>query len=827
MKKILNILAIITLFIACQTFVSAQETDFPYEITDMYFTDLMLNPVENMSGGCFTNIKVKSNSENAQAGFITVAAYDSENRFLGSTFMRTDGFSANSERLFGTTISIPGGKTISKVKAFVVSNMKTLTPLSETTTMRSSGEKYTNIFTVNGYVSGDYRSNGISNFKNKLEINIEFIAFDYAEEEYGLKPGQYIRADCKLDDIPQIASYGSFTIFAENNNYTILSYSPLDDGRVILDSNLYDENTISWNGAQAGAGSLFFFNSKSYDNRTEYKLSGSSVDLYVNGVNIPYTLSNFSTYISNNTSGKVTLIDRDHDGKYDIISADYYATALIGQINLANSGKVTFDKVYGQNSSTYIYLDEADEDKIFKIYLNGEEIKPSDLKVYDVLSIKYNTNESSMNSSEFYTIYVSRDTAEGQYTETDTSSETFVVGGKSYEFTEGFEAGKRNMAVGFTYKLYLDAFGRIFDVDVSATNYNYAIIDRYFNRSSGDDYYSAILYTMDGTTKIGEVDLSAAAVREGVAAKAGTTYTSATTDAQVEADLMNLVYKDTNGTAGIQAYEQKNENKTPIEERVVSYKLSSSGKITSLEFMPAMYATSAATSTYNADKMAIGSIKMNSMTKIIDATDYDEGTRDATYSNLSITSPATLTDENGYDAFCFGAINKRDKSYPLVIITGAGGTYSSSSSFAVLTESPNDAITADGSLISKASALYNGQTVTLSFDDETRGYDATGAMFSYECLRKGDVIVFTKNNNDRIKCFDIIATANSLGINESSWSGMSNKAQSEAFMNTAFAQTTPYFAYKGSRSYEFNNWTGKWVNSGSGALSDAAGEILI
>ena len=184
-----------------------------------------------------------------------------------------------------------------------------------------------------------------------------------------------------------------------------------------------------------------------------------------------------------------------------------------------------------------------------------------------------------------------------------------------------------------------------------------------------------------------------------------------------------------------------------------------------------------------------------------------------------------MVDDNGYDAFCFGEINKSDKTYPLVIITGAGGAYSSSSMFAVLTEKPGDATTEAGDEVKRAKAFYGNEEISLDFDSDTKGYDATGASFDYNNLKKGDVIVISKSGNNTVKTFDIIATAASLGINEAAWSGMSNEAQSEAFMTSAFAQTTPYNFTSTTRSGEFNNWTGKWVNGGTGALSDASGEV--
>lgn len=709
---------------------------------------------------------------------------------------------------------------------------------------------------VEGYVSATAKSAGLNTYKaDEVQFTFNY-AENYNDEKYLLKNGTVngntaAGAATAFTDKVKVGTtaaadylntYASAIVKVDDDEATFVSFIPSGKNNTVkFAANLYEENAINFTSTGTEAPSISFNQTKDASKATKYNLAYTKdstntyyipdVAMYVNGKSVPFTAANFTTYVVNNTAGEVELVDRytvgnSADNKYEIINVTYYATAKVGQLNIANKGRVTFSKVFGQNTSTYLNLDEEDEDVAFDIYFNGEAIKPSALQIDDILSVEYDVNQNSWNDSDFYTIYVSRDTAEGKYTGENTGDETFTVGGKDYEYVEGFAAGQNAMKLSYEYTVSLDAFGRIFDVQVLTSAAKYALLDRYYNRSSGDDYYSAILYTMDGTTKIGEVDLSAAAVRAGVAAKAGTTYTSATTDAQVEKDLMKLVYKDTDGDGTISTSEQKNENKTNIETRVVSYKLSSTtGKITSLEFMPAVYTTTAATSNYKASKMTLGSIKMNDATKIFDATDYDEGTKDATYSNLSVTSPSVLVDDNGYDAFCFGEINKSDKTYPLVIITGAGGAYSSSSMFAVLTEKPGDATTEAGDEVKRAKAFYGNEEISLDFDSDTKGYDATGATFNYENLKKGDVIVISKSGNNTVKTFDIIATAASLGINEAAWSGMSNEAQSEAFMDTAFAQTTPYNFTSTTRAGEFNNWTGKWVNGGSGALSDAASEV--
>lgn len=691
---------------------------------------------------------------------------------------------------------------------------------------------------VEGYVSATAKSAGLSTY-NADEVQFTFnYAENWNDEKFLLKNGtvngtlsgaSYFQEKVNVGNTnaaDYLNTYASAIIKVEDDDATILSFIPSGKNQTVtFATNLYEENEI-FNSAKAPT--VSFNKTKDADKATKYNLAYTydstnqtytpAVAMYVNGKNVTFNQANFNQYVVNNTAGEVELVDRytvgnSADNKYEIINVTYYGTAKVGQLNIANNGRVQFSSVDGVNTKMYLNFDEEDEDVAFNIYFNGEEIAPSALQIDDVLSIEYDVTESSWNDSDFYTVYVSRDTAEGKYTSENADTETFTVGGKDYEYVSGYTAGQRAMVLGYEYTLSLDAFGRIFDVQVLTSAAKYAVLDKYYLRNTGDSYMSAILYTMDGTTKVGEVDVNASAV------KSGLNLAPSATQAQVEEALLKLVYNDTNNNGGIDSNEQKNNNKTAIETRVVEYKVSSStGDITSLKVLPAVYSVPFGSASYKASKQTLGSIKMNDATKIFDAIDYTGN--DATYANLAVTSPSALVDDAEYTAYCFGEMNKSDKTYPLVIITYAGGAYSSSTMFAVITQKPGGAITEAGDDVIKAKALYGGEEVDLYFDSETEGYDKDGSAITCDDsvygLKKGDVIVLTKGANNTVKTFDVIERAANLGITESG----TNAAQSLAFMNTAFAQTTLYDFKAGRRATEFDNWTGAWTNAGTGAMSD-------
>lgn len=601
------------------------------------------------------------------------------------------------------------------------------------------------------------------------------------------------------DAADYLNTYAAAIIKVDDDEATIVSFIPSGkNNTVTFATNLYEEDEIDW--TKKDFTSISFNQTKDASKATKYKLD-NDVTMYVNGKSVSFTEANYNKYIVNNTSGTVELVDRYDvtgaaDGKYDIFNVTYYATAMVSAVNASNKGRVTFST---STSSAYINLDEDDDELAFTIHYNGEEIGVEALKADDVLSIMYDVTADNLAKSEFYEIYVSRDTAEGKYTGMNSGNETFTVGGTEYEAVAGYVAGQSLMNLSYEYTLYLDVFGRIYDVQVLTSSAKYAVVDKFYKKSSGDDYKSVLLYTMDGTTKTAEVDFTASGVT------------------MTEDELVKKIYDETNKDVNGNIKETT-DNKTPIQERVVEYKISSStGKVTTLKFLDAQGSSSADADSYNANKMTIGTVKMNDATKVIDATDYDEGTTDATYSNLAMTTPSVLTDDNNYTAYAFGERNNSDKTYPLVIVTSAGGSYSSETMFAVLTETPAPQADDDDEFYA-ATVLYGNEEIDVRFDDDTKGYYmATGTKADYKDLVKGDVIIFTKNANNTIKSYDVIAKAADLGIDDASLKGAND--QSKYFMDKAFAKTA-MFAIDGDRQSDFSNWTGAWTNKSGADLGD-------
>jgi len=555
-----------------------------------------------------------------------------------------------------------------------------------------------------------------------------------------------------------------------------------------------------------------YFDSKDADKSIKYNLA-KSVDLYVNGVEVTLNKGNFDKYVVNNTSGVVEYIDRysaaaKADGDYDLINVTYYGTAIVSAVN-ANSGKISFDKTY--NTSSYITLDPEDDEIVYEIIYNGEEIDVAALQEDDVLSIIYDVTATTMNESDFFEIIVSRDTAEGKILGKDSYDEVIKIGDASYEFVQGYAAMESSFNFADEYTVYLDAFGRVFDYELLASSAKLAVIDK-FAKSSADDYYRALLYTTDGTTKNLEVDTTKV------------TFTiEIDTDDDGDADvtltgndaLLYYTYNDKDGNYAISSSEQSTDNKNPIETRVVKYKVSSStGRITELTAVAADKSASTLTA-FKQSSSSIGGIKMSDATYVIDAIEYNEG--DNTYAELEISSLAGFVDDGEYIAYGYDK-NVSSGTHNLVIVTSAGGNYTYETNFAVLTKSPAqgyDDETGDDIYTMEAfyaGEYYEGETAMV-VSDEVEAY-VDGKKVDVLTLSRGDIVVFVKNGEGKIKTIDVLLTAKEYGFDEET----SNvyKALADAAFKGGIDKVLNLPA-------DSNNWTADWNEN---AAKDAAGDAI-
>lgn len=487
---------------------------------------------------------------------------------------------------------------------------------------------------------------------------------------------------------------------------------------------------------------LRFFATADATRSTRYSLSSGTrgdFKLYVNGTEIlTPDETDFETYILNNPTGDIELIDQyasgsAADGYYDIINVTYYA---IGQVDTVSTstGRITFSEINVRGNN--LTLDEESNDVTFHIYKNGSEIKLADIQTDDILTISYDVTQD-FQSSHYYEIYVSSDTAEGQYTSYSNSDETVTIGGTAYEFATGdFATNVNGLTLADEYVVYLDAFGRIYTFETSASSAKLAILDRY-TKSSADDYYRATLYTSDGSSGSYEVNNT----RVSIDGKTG---------AALDEYLLTKIY-DAGDDGKLQESERTNANKLPVEDRVVSYKINSSGIITSLTFETGK----GGPASYNSNTNAVGSVRMSDSSKIIDATEYNDQDQQTSY--LAMASLSDFIDDVEYEAYGYGE-RFSDNTYPLVLVVKGEGAYTDETRFAVISDDmPGQGSNEDGDYIYTFKAFYEGAEVDISTVDEAdlEVKNIDDSTLDPKALRKGDVIVF-QGGTDNVKQIDVV-----------------------------------------------------------------------
>lgn len=525
--------------------------------------------------------------------------------------------------------------------------------------------------------------------------------------------------------------------------------------------------------------SLYFLESEDAVYYTKYKLD-KNVKLYVNGVQISTVdQTAIEKYIvANDNAEKVKLTDSDADGKYDVISTDYFATAMVDSVN---SEKIVFtDKIVIDRSS----LTLNKEDLEYHIYYNDEEITIADLAKGDILSIAYDIEKGSA-ESDFFEIYVSRDVRTGVMTGQDDEEEIVTVGGESYSFAKSYPSMKSSMTMGSEYKIYLDIFGRIFYLEIKDASVNLAIIDRFYEDSDGGQVGE--FYFPDGTTQILEIDN----------AKVGMNVY----------DIRRMVYWDGNVSKS---------NKTPIQNRVVEYKISSvTNKVIKLEFLNPAFNLSSNSyncsryesltiNTYNAKTNSIGDVQMNSATKVIDATEYYNKWRrldSVGYKDLEIgTVENTFIDKVEYVAMGFGT-KYFDGAYPLVIVLEGQGTYTEDTKLAVVNKALTTTMKDDGSEGYQIEMYYDGEKTTRFISDDTvvDRMSVTESNYS-RILKKGDVIAFVTNKKGDIEQIDVVFAASTISLGKSY----------KDMYTESFAAMSSAFAYMISVPSDAKYWTAFW-----------------
>lgn len=503
-----------------------------------------------------------------------------------------------------------------------------------------------------------------------------------------------------------------------------------------------DDLTEVSNGYEFPAGMTYleYFASESASKSTKYNLDKNGITVYVNGVAVSGTTEDMlTTYVVNNNVGDVELVDTyKTDGYYDTIYVNNYVTGKVNSVN-STSGRVSLSDVKSDPkvSGNSITLDDEDDDLTYHIFYNGEEITVASLKKDDVLSIAYDPTVTLLSDSKFYEIYVSRDTAAAKLSGKNDTDKEVNFSGTTYEFVDKYDDVKNDLNLGDEYTLSLDYFGRIFDFELNESSEKYAIIDKYTYNSSDDDY-RATIYTAEGTLKTYLVDGTKATVTEN-----GTTKLAEKSKTAVQTAIREKVYIDGTSSKG----------KNDVKDRVIKYKVSSStGYITTVDFITAATSSVRDSDKFNERTQAIGSVKMDNATKVVDAIEYKENDYDKA-GDLAVATVASFSDDKGYTSYAYGT-KTSNGTYPFVVVVEGAKAYNENTRFAVITDSASQITDEAGDEVYEITALYKSNE-----NDEKQKIivadDATGV--NPATLVAGDVVVFDTNAKGYISDLQVIS----------------------------------------------------------------------
>ena len=182
-----------------------------------------------------------------------------------------------------------------------------------------------------------------------------------------------------------------------------------------------------------------------------------------------------------NKEGSMVLLDTTKNGKHNIVFVNEYKNYVVEEVT-AN------DKIVDKYNNGTLKLDDTVS---FTIKKGFDEIKLSDLKEYDVLSV-YASNDNSL-----YTIDVSSQSVEGKITAKDDKG--IYVGDKHYKVAKNYT---ELLDINLEGTFYLDVSGKIAAVDTTSnlsSNYAY-LLNAYTN--NGTEVSSFKLYTKSGEEKV-------------------------------------------------------------------------------------------------------------------------------------------------------------------------------------------------------------------------------------------------------------------------------------------------------------------------------------
>lgn len=393
-------------------------------------------------------------------------------------------------------------------------------------------------------------------------------------------------------------------------------------------------------------------------------------------------------------SGNITMLDTDRNGIYDVIFVTDLFNIVVDEVT--SSGKI-IDK-YGAPT---IKLDE-DENISYRILRGLQEIKVSELKEFDVLSV------AKSKDGELFDIVVSNEKVSGKITGTD--EDGVYIAGKHYKVAKNHE---EVLKIGTEGTFYLDIEGKIAAVDNSVTasdNYGYLIrayaseetetaTFRIFTKEGKDQTFkSNEKIRFNNLTKQNAADVVKELVKDGATQKQLITYTT-NSEGKITA-----IYTSKDNTAN-GGYDKN---------FTLDYKLDQAE--------------------FNAKLNKLGSIRLTEETFIFDIqNDVDD---------YSIATLDMFEDKQKYNVMVFDTTE--EYTAKAVVVTNAEFNTNAEASIAVV-QKVSATINEDDEETEKLYALNDGKEVEIIAE-------STGILVKGEnkALQNGDIIQYKTNDKGEI-----------------------------------------------------------------------------
>lgn len=464
------------------------------------------------------------------------------------------------------------------------------------------------------------------------------------------------------------------------------------------------ENVVSLTGDTSKK--LEYWRDKQSDSKTKIANIAEDAKLIYNSKAADFD-KNLIKPESGTITGVIELIDSNRDDVFDIISVIHYENYVVDSTSEASH------KIYDKYDKGFLTLDPDDSDTKFSLTKGGADIKFSDLKEWDVLSVAKSLDGSAI------TVKVSEKSVEG--TVTEKSKEYVYIDGEKYKVAENYT---ETISIDDTGRFYLDNYGRIAAVDATkrfASNYAY-LYDAYEADAAGKKITFDFL-TTDG--KLESVNGADKMTLDGVSSK---------TAKEVLASLKNESGK--------------------IVPQVITYELNDKGNLKTVDLAENMtdgridekqftMNADAKGLEYKASVNKLGKYNVSSSTLIFD---IPEGSSESDY---SVKKRDMLIDGSKYDVKMYDVTDSMTAT--IMVITNSAGVISGENNIAVV-DSLSTVMNSDKEKVERLYAYAGGKRIGVnskSLDYFVKGEDR-------KPLEQGDIIRYSTNSAGEVDRFEVL-----------------------------------------------------------------------